>query len=78
MDDKAPCSFHDLSSLVFVGLAVLGGWLWERRRRREMATPPQMRTPTPWRQIVLYVWLTMGVTYTTEFALRWQQGCVSG
>lgn len=75
MEESAACGFHDLSSLVFVGLAVLGGWLLERRRRREMQLTPSSRSPTPWRQIVLYVWLTIAATYTTEFALRAASGC---
>ncbi|MEM6356335.1 MAG: hypothetical protein AAF844_11730 [Pseudomonadota bacterium] len=75
MEASADCGFHDVSSLVFVGLAVLGGWMLERRRRREMQLTPSSRSPTPWRQIVLYVWLTIAATYTTEFAMRALNGC---
>ncbi|MEL6264395.1 MAG: hypothetical protein AAFR52_01910 [Pseudomonadota bacterium] len=71
------CSFHDVSSLVFVALAVFGGWRMEQRRRREMALSPSARTPTPWKQIVLYVWFTLAATYTVEFAFRYSNGCVS-
>ncbi|MEO0822529.1 MAG: hypothetical protein AAF074_19145 [Pseudomonadota bacterium] len=77
MSDDTACTFHDLSSLVFVGLAVLGGWLMERRRRREMALTPSSRSPTPWKQIVLYVWFTLAATYTMEFALRSMEGCTA-
>ncbi|MEL6335689.1 MAG: hypothetical protein AAFQ88_03470 [Pseudomonadota bacterium] len=77
MADSAPCAFHDLSSIVFVGLAVYGGWLMERRRQREMQLTPSARTPTPWKQIILYVWFTLAATYTVEFGLRWQSGCVA-
>ncbi|MEM7496869.1 MAG: hypothetical protein AAF371_02610 [Pseudomonadota bacterium] len=77
MVESEACGFHDLSSLIFVGFAVLGGWLLERRRRREMQLTPSSRTPPPWRQIVLYVWLTIAATYTAEFALRASSGCVS-
>ncbi|MEM6942319.1 MAG: hypothetical protein AAF416_05795 [Pseudomonadota bacterium] len=77
MDETVECGFHDLSSIVFVGFAVLGGWLLERRRRREMMLTPSSRSPTPWRQIVLYVWLAIAATYTTEFALRAYGSCAA-
>ncbi|MEM6486765.1 MAG: hypothetical protein AAF677_00610 [Pseudomonadota bacterium] len=76
--DGADCAFHSVSSLVFVGLAVFGGWRLERRRQREMMLTPSSRTPVPWRQIVLFVWFTLAATYTTEFALRWVNGCGGG
>ncbi|MEM6677988.1 MAG: hypothetical protein AAF675_08955, partial [Pseudomonadota bacterium] len=69
------CAFHDASSLVFVGVAVLGGWLLEQRRRREMLLTPSSRTPLPWRQVVLFVWLMLAATYTTEFGMRVVQNC---
>jgi hypothetical protein len=75
MGDVPACGFSDLASYVFVAFSVLGGWLWERRRRREMGLSVQMRSPTPWRQIVLYVWFVIAATYTTEFAVRWADGC---
>lgn len=77
MDDAVPCQFHDLSSVVFVVLAVAGGWMLERRRQREMQLTPASRTPPPWKLIVLYVWFTLTATYTTEFALRWSNGCTA-
>lgn len=77
MNDAQPCQFHDISSLVFVGLAVLGGWLLERRRHREMQLSPSSRTPPPWKRIVLFVWFTLAATYTVEFALRWAEGCAA-
>ncbi|MEL6196252.1 MAG: hypothetical protein AAFT19_00260 [Pseudomonadota bacterium] len=76
MGDLASCPFHDVSSLVFVGLAVAGGWLMERRRQREMQLTPSSRTPPPWKLIVLYVWFTLAATYTTEYAMRLSSGCL--
>ncbi|MEM9781056.1 MAG: hypothetical protein AAF899_01140 [Pseudomonadota bacterium] len=72
---QTECSFHDLSSLLFVCLAVYGGWRLEVRRQREMLLTPSSRTPPPWKQIVLYVWFTLAATYTLEFWLRWSNGC---
>ncbi|MGF1551324.1 MAG: hypothetical protein ACFBWO_02335 [Paracoccaceae bacterium] len=73
--DPSDCQFHDVSSLVFVGLAVFGGWWLERRRTREMRLSPASRTPTPWRRIVLFVWFTLFVTYAVEATMRWSSGC---
>lgn len=73
--DPSACHFHDVSSLTFAALAVFGGWRLERRRAREMRLTPGARTPTPWRQIVLFVWFTIAATYTVESLMRWTNGC---